>query len=407
MSDYIDKITATDGTTYDIKDTVSGYITSFTDEKLKLAANTGSGTFYPVLSTATTTAENKKYDTLFTCVRASSADAHIGIGSNGTAKGSLRLYTTTTGKYGIITPDTLTDTRTYTLPDKTGTIALTSDLSSFITDAGVTKITTTAGVHTAITNATGAVSFNVPTKTSHLTNDSGFLTSTVSVANGGTGATTAAAARSNLGLSLFDHTSAYGGISYMSTAGVLEVGKYIDFHATAGSSAGDYDFRVTASTSGLTMSGPVFAAASAGTTAQVANVKYGSSAPSGTATTGTVYFQTGSSAYTFQSRVNLSSLSASTTQSTWTSFTLPTGLYLITFQVNCGSASTYILRVDLLAGSNTITQVRTASANSSNLILNGAGLVECTSSTTMYFKAITSSGSISNCELHYSYVKLF
>ena len=41
----------------------------------------------------------------------------------------------------------------------------------------VSKITTTAGTHTAISNASGAVSFNVPTKTSHLTNDSGFLTS--------------------------------------------------------------------------------------------------------------------------------------------------------------------------------------------------------------------------------------
>ena len=51
------------------------------------------------------------------------------------------------------------------------------DVSSFITDAGVTKITTTAGTHTAISNSTGAVSFNVPTKTSHLTNDSGFITS--------------------------------------------------------------------------------------------------------------------------------------------------------------------------------------------------------------------------------------
>ena len=46
----------------------------------------------------------------------------------------------------------------------------------YITDAGVTKITTTAGTHTAITNSTGAVSFNVPTKTSHLTNDSGYVT---------------------------------------------------------------------------------------------------------------------------------------------------------------------------------------------------------------------------------------
>lgn len=41
----------------------------------------------------------------------------------------------------------------------------------------VNTITTTAGAHTAITSQKGNVSFNVPTKTSHLTNDSGFITS--------------------------------------------------------------------------------------------------------------------------------------------------------------------------------------------------------------------------------------
>lgn len=41
----------------------------------------------------------------------------------------------------------------------------------------LTSIKTTAGSHTAIDIASGAVTFNVPTKTSHLTNDSGFLTS--------------------------------------------------------------------------------------------------------------------------------------------------------------------------------------------------------------------------------------
>lgn len=40
----------------------------------------------------------------------------------------------------------------------------------------ITKITTTAGTHTAINTSSGDVSFKVPTKTSHLTNDSGFLT---------------------------------------------------------------------------------------------------------------------------------------------------------------------------------------------------------------------------------------
>lgn len=41
----------------------------------------------------------------------------------------------------------------------------------------VSTITTTAGTHSAISSKSGAVSFNVPTKTSHLTNDSGFITS--------------------------------------------------------------------------------------------------------------------------------------------------------------------------------------------------------------------------------------
>jgi hypothetical protein len=41
----------------------------------------------------------------------------------------------------------------------------------------VNTVTTTAGAHTLITNKTGNVSFSVPTKKSHLTNDSGFLTS--------------------------------------------------------------------------------------------------------------------------------------------------------------------------------------------------------------------------------------
>lgn len=41
----------------------------------------------------------------------------------------------------------------------------------------ITSVKTTAGAHTAIDVSSGAANFNVPTKTSHLTNDSGFLTS--------------------------------------------------------------------------------------------------------------------------------------------------------------------------------------------------------------------------------------
>lgn len=42
----------------------------------------------------------------------------------------------------------------------------------------ITKVQTTAGAHTTINVSSGAVTFNVPTKTSHLTNDSGFTTNT-------------------------------------------------------------------------------------------------------------------------------------------------------------------------------------------------------------------------------------
>ena len=41
----------------------------------------------------------------------------------------------------------------------------------------ITRVKTTAGAHTVIDVSSGAANFNVPTKTSHLTNDSGFLTS--------------------------------------------------------------------------------------------------------------------------------------------------------------------------------------------------------------------------------------
>lgn len=47
----------------------------------------------------------------------------------------------------------------------------------------VNTITTTAGAHTTISNQKGNVSFNVPTKTSHLTNDSGFISNIKTINN--------------------------------------------------------------------------------------------------------------------------------------------------------------------------------------------------------------------------------
>ena len=50
-------------------------------------------------------------------------------------------------------------------------------VSGYTTNTGtITKVQTTAGAHTTINVSSGAAAFNVPTKTSHLTNDSGFIT---------------------------------------------------------------------------------------------------------------------------------------------------------------------------------------------------------------------------------------
>ena len=63
------------------------------------------------------------------------------------------------------------------LPSGT-TYDIKDSISGYTTNTGtITQVKTTAGAHTTINVSSGAATFNVPTKTSHLTNDSGFLTS--------------------------------------------------------------------------------------------------------------------------------------------------------------------------------------------------------------------------------------
>lgn len=88
-----------------------------------------------------------------------------------TNSGTITEVKTAAGTHSTI--DVTSGVASFNVPTKTS--HLTND-SGFITNAGVTSITTTAGAHTVKTSATGAVSFSVPTKTSHLTNDSGFIT---------------------------------------------------------------------------------------------------------------------------------------------------------------------------------------------------------------------------------------
>ena len=69
-----------------------------------------------------------------------------------------------------------------TSSDVTGALGFTpynsTNPNGYTTNTGtITSVKTTVGAHTTINVTSGAANFNVPTKTSHLTNDSGFLTS--------------------------------------------------------------------------------------------------------------------------------------------------------------------------------------------------------------------------------------
>lgn len=187
--------------------------TTNTDTKLQVAAVTSGTTYYPIVGTGTTAA-TRQYDTTGFVYVGTNGTAN---GSNGNAlltlgnstasttanwkKGTVRLYGTT-AYYTDLISGAPSANRTITFPNATGTVALTSDIptvsypvtsvnsktgavSLTASDVGalsssttyVSTITTTAGTHSAISSKSGAVSFNVPTKTSHLTNDSGFITS--------------------------------------------------------------------------------------------------------------------------------------------------------------------------------------------------------------------------------------
>lgn len=103
---------------------------------------------------------------------------------NGVTVGSSPKFTDTNTEVSTLTlvagstaGTSLTSGGKFTLTAGSKTVSFTMPTIPTVPSNIVNTITTTAGAHTAITSQKGNVSFNVPTKTSHLTNDSGFLTS--------------------------------------------------------------------------------------------------------------------------------------------------------------------------------------------------------------------------------------
>ena len=182
-----------------------------TDAKLQVAEVTSATQYYPLVGTGTTAA-TRQYDTTGfkykgttgTTSAVGSAIVELGnstaSGTAGNKQAQLIMYGSNAKKATITLAAPSADIA-LALPTSGGTLALTSQIptvsypvtsvnsktgavSLTASDVGalasnttyVSKITTSAGTHSAISNKSGAVSFNVPTKTSHLTNDSGFLT---------------------------------------------------------------------------------------------------------------------------------------------------------------------------------------------------------------------------------------
>lgn len=133
-----------------------------------------------------------------------------------------------------------------------GTLAVTP--SNFASQTANTVLAAPNGA-TGVPTFRALVAADIPTLNQNTTGTASNVTGTIALANGGTGATTAANARTNLGLgsAAVLNTSAMGvaGVPLVSAEGVLEGGRYLDFHA-AGGDAVDYTVRLDGGAAGST-----------------------------------------------------------------------------------------------------------------------------------------------------------
>ena len=155
---------------------------SDTDEKMKWTASTSSNTYYPLQSTSTattSTANTLNGINFYQYYNTAGGYRRLNLGnatswkSSGGAYGTIRLYGAAATYYGDLVPGTLGTTsgdghisanRTWTLPDKTGTVALTSDIPATptATESATTGISianhgtgTVTGVQSSTTSVRG------------------------------------------------------------------------------------------------------------------------------------------------------------------------------------------------------------------------------------------------------------
>ena len=133
-----------------------------------------------------------------------------------------------------------------------GTLAVTpSNFSSQSANTVLIAPNGSAGVPTF----RALVATDIPTLNQNTTGTASNVTGIVAIANGGTGASTAAAARANLGLgsaAILNTTSTgASGVVVVASNGVVEAGRYIDFNAIGGDAV-DYTVRLDGGAAGST-----------------------------------------------------------------------------------------------------------------------------------------------------------
>lgn len=256
-----------------------------TDEKVKTNSISNDTVYYPIVGSATSLATTKYYDAsgLKYSYISSSQTAALMIGnetaisSNG-KKGILRLGGSTQFK-GVIDPGAPTADRTYTLPDKSGTVALTSDIPDVTgkidtAGTGLSKSGTTLNHSNSVTAKTTQAVYPIKIDAQgHISAYGSAVTIPTTASDVGAVPTSRTvngkALSSNISLTASDVSAVptsdvtlsgeVSKIPKISSGGVLEVRKYIDMHDT--SSTLDYDVRLSATTSGTAGTGTLGIAA--------------------------------------------------------------------------------------------------------------------------------------------------